>query len=101
MKEYIAYRERDPEGDAWSERVFLFEDRDSVKSFFSPDNPDLIKLYCSEELYDPITYFEINDNNPANHITEVMFKTIFAGQVFIIEMYKGHLIPNTQQNNQP
>ena len=93
LREYIAYKQHDSEGDVWSERAFLFEDRESVRKFFSPNNEFLKKLYCEEERYDPITDFEVFDDNPARHITMIIFKTIYAGEVKIMEMHDGYLIP--------
>jgi hypothetical protein len=92
MKEYIAYREVDPEGDVWSENAFLFETREDVSKFFTQDNPDLCNLYCEDGLYDPITEFEITNSVPLGHITQINFKTAFSGKVNIVVMNEGYLI---------
>jgi len=93
MKEYIAYKQHDMEGDVWSERAFLFEDIESVRTFFSPNNELLQKLYCDEGVYDPILDLEIFDDNPAGRISTITFRTKFAGEVKIMEMADGYLIP--------
>jgi hypothetical protein len=91
MEQCIAYRDKDLEGDVWSENSFFFKDDDSVNKFFTPDNPDLISIYTDgdgEELND----FEIHNSNPAGRITSVTFNTKYAGDVRISEMNAGYLI---------
>lgn len=97
MKEYIAYKEIDSEGDHWAERAFLFESREDVRTFFHPDNPDLKKLYCDEGLTGGIMDFEISDDNPSKHITQIKFFTGYAGETIIVEMHDGYLIPSNSK----
>ena len=89
MAELIAYRDIDLEGDVWSERVFMFKDRDAVDAFFTETNETLIQIYGEgvENLCD----FEAVRSN-SGFITSIEFTTEYAGKVKIREMQQGYLI---------
>jgi len=90
MKKYLAYRDVDPEGDAWSENSFLFQNEEDVANFFKEDNPDLIDIYTDEDDRQ-IFNFEVTKSN-SGRISCVSFNTQYAGEVMIVEMYGGYLI---------
>jgi len=86
----IAYKDKDLEGDAWSERAFLFKNREDVKKFFIAGNPLLLDVYTDED--DRILHdFEVNESSKT--IVSVTFRTEYAGKVKIVEMAEGFLIP--------
>lgn len=88
---YIAYRTKDLENDAWSEDAFLFKNNEDVSKFFVPDNPTLIEIFTDEDNRE-IRNFEVNNGNPAGHITSITFETDYAGEVRIVMMSEGYLI---------
>ena len=90
MKEYIAYRDVDPEHDAWSENCFLFKSEEDAANFFREDNPDLINIYTDEDDR-KIFNFEVLRSN-SGRISSISFNTEYAGEVMIVEMYGGYLI---------
>lgn len=85
----IAYRDKDLEGDVWSERAFLFKDRDAVEKFFVANNPQLNEIY--NEGGKEIEEFEVY-KSPSGQISCVEFKTDYAGEVRIYEMQDGYII---------
>ncbi len=91
----IAFRDKDSDGDVWSERAFLFHNEDDVKAFFVPDNPILLDIYC-EDGERVLNDFDLYDGNPARRIAGCSFNTEYAGKVRISEMYGGYII-NTQK----
>lgn len=91
VESMIAYRDRDIDGDIWSERVFVFKTPDDARSFFTPDNPHLINIYTEED--DRILNdFKIYDNNSITDITCVSFTTNYAGEVNLYKMNMGFFV---------
>lgn len=91
MKELIAYRTKDLEGDIWSEVAFMFESREEVDNFFKEDNPELISLFTDEEDEEDrkLKKFKVFRTPNGEIINSVSFKTEYAGKVNIFKMYKG------------
>ncbi len=94
-KEHIAFKTHDQDGDAWCEKVFLFENEEQVQEFFQADNPELIKHFTDQDdksVNDRIENMVIYDNNPAKKITAVTFKTIYSGKVAFARIFAGYII---------
>lgn len=95
MEKLIAYKTVDSEHDHWAERAFLFRTYADVLEFFKEDNDELINLFTDN--YDEedviLNNFEIIKNNPAGIITQINFNTLYSGDVKIVEMSQGYLIP--------
>lgn len=93
MKRKIAFREVDSEGDVWCENVFLFDTEEDVAAFFVADNPWLIEEYAEgKKLKD----FEVHHSckNPSLPITAITFRTKESGNIKLLEMAGGYIVPS-------
>lgn len=88
--EMIAFREKDFEGDIWSENVFLFKNRDEADLFFTANNKILLDKYTEEDSR-VLDNFKVTRLDTSNHITHVAFHTKFAGRKDIYEMSAGYV----------
>lgn len=91
IEKYIAFREKDLEGDVWCEKVFLFKTQDGIRQFFNKMNKTFVELFTDEDNTD-INDLEINSNNPAGKITSIHFNTEYSGGVHIYEMSGGYVV---------
>lgn len=93
MKELVAYRTVDTEGDVWAEHAFVFDSQEKADEFFNEHNLELKKYFTDSDPGDKISDFEIF-KAPSGHITMVRFHTDYAGLTTIKIMGSGFYIPN-------
>jgi len=90
MEKYIAYRDKDLEGDVWCEKVFLFKTEEDVAKFFTADNPKLLEVYTDNDSRE-LSNFEVHTTD-SGLIISVTFETKYAGNVRLAEMSAGYLV---------
>ena len=88
LKEYIAFRTKDNEGDIWCEDVFIFENEAEVEEFFKPDNETLLGIFA-EEGERALNYFKIH--KAGDYINSIEFETEYASKTMIVRMNNGYI----------
>lgn len=88
LKELIAFRSIDQDGDIWCETAFIFNSEEDVKKGLSQDSPMLIDAFCDQ---DDKTLQEFEIQVISEIINSVSFYTEYAHEVRLVRMDKGFI----------